>query len=148
MRREDKYQDTPTFKYYNANPKNRITTDCVVRAICTALMIPYNQVVMEMAKLQCDTGYDESENRLIDKYLTSKGWKKCNQPRKTNNKKYTGIEFCSYLKELNKSSIYKRYNRVVANIGGHHIVAIIDYKVNDTWNSTMGSIGTYWIKEK
>ena len=87
-------------------------------------------------------------NILIDKYLTSKGWKKCNQPRKTNNKKYTGIEFCSYLKELNKSSIYKRYNRVVANIGGHHIVAIIDYKVNDTWNSTMGSIGTYWIKEK
>ena len=59
MRREDKYPDTSTFKYYNANPKNRITTDCVVRAICTALMIPYNQVVMEMAKLQCDTGYDE-----------------------------------------------------------------------------------------
>ena len=36
MRRQDKYPDTEVFHYFNANPKNRITTDCVVRAICLA----------------------------------------------------------------------------------------------------------------
>ena len=74
MKRQDKYPDTNTFHFYNANPHNRFTTDCVIRAISTATEIPYNQVVMEMAEMQCKTGFDPSENKLIDKYLTSKGW--------------------------------------------------------------------------
>ena len=37
MKREDKFKDTATFHYYNANPKNRITGDCAFRAISTAL---------------------------------------------------------------------------------------------------------------
>ena len=133
-RRRIKYPETSTFHYYNANPKNRITGDCWCRAICTALQISYNQVVMEMAELQCKTGYDASE--LIAIYLESKGWTKHKQPRKADNTKYTGEEFCLELAEKNI--------RYVANIGGHHIVAIVDCKVNDTWDSTDGCIGNYW----
>jgi hypothetical protein len=136
MTRKEKYPDTDTFHFYNANPKNRFTTDCTVRAICTATEIPYNTVVMEMAELQCKTGYDADENKLIDLYLQSKGWKKHPQPRKWNNTKYTGWQFC---KEY-------RYPKVIANIGGHHIVAIIRGKVYDTWDSTSGCIGNYWVK--
>ena len=83
MRRIDKYPDTDTFHYYNANPKNKITTDCVYRAISAGLDIPYNTVVTEMAQLQCETGYDCGDNRLIDKYITSKGWESRPQPKKT-----------------------------------------------------------------
>jgi len=37
---------------------------------------------------------------------------------------------------------------VIANIGGHHIVAIIEGRVWDTWNSTDGCIGNYWTKKQ
>lgn len=136
MKRQDKYPDTSIFHYYNANPHNRITGDCWARALCTGLKIPYTQVVMEMAELQCKTGYDSSE--LIGRYLASKGWIKYPQPRKANNTKYTGKEFCQYFKPEN----------IIANIGGHHIVAILDGKVNDIWDSTGGCIGNYWAPTK
>lgn len=39
MKRQEKYPETRTFHFHNANPKNRITGDCVTRALCTALEI-------------------------------------------------------------------------------------------------------------
>lgn len=150
MKRQDKYPETSTFHYHNANPKNRITGDCLARAICAALEIPYEQVVMEMAKMQCETGYSSGSNELIDRYLKSKGWKKQSQPRKDDNTKYTGEEFCQQLQKdpwifTGKENDYKA--RIVANIGCHHIVAIVDGKVWDIWDSTDGCIGNYWTKD-
>lgn len=145
MNRQQKYPDTTTFHYHNQNPKNRITTDCVIRAISTATEIPYNQVVMELAKLQCETGYDDGDSKLYDKYLQSKGWIKKHQPRKLENTKYTGKEFC---REVYEGTTWGEgdYTRIVAHIGGNHVVAIIDGKVWDIWNSTDGCIGNYWVK--
>ena len=139
MKRQERFPDTSTFHFYNANPKNRFTEDCVVRAICTALEMPYDQVVREMAEMQCKTGYDSTGSKGIDTYLKSKGWVKRPQPRKIfDNTKYTGKEFCRFL-------ALKHIN-YVANIGGHHIVAIMKCKVNDIWDSTDGTIGNYWVK--
>lgn len=143
MTRQQKYPETSTFHYHNQNPHNRITTDCVIRAISTATEIPYNQVVMELAEMQCKTGYDDGDKKLYDKYLQSKGWRKCDQPRKWDNTKFTGDEWCRELKYEYRSP---RYARMVANIGGGHVVAIIGYKVWDIWDSTDGCIGNYWIK--
>lgn len=151
MTRQQKYPDTSTFHYYNANPKNRYTTDCVIRAICTATEIPYNQVVMEMAELQCKTGFDMSENKLIDKYLSAKGWVKHSQPKKADGTKYTGKEWCKELWWIGE------HNKMIANIGGHHIVAIVEdneydgngisrFRVYDIWDSTDKCIGNYWTK--
>lgn len=138
MKRQDKYPETAAFRFYNANPKGRLTTDCTVRAICTAAELPYNTVVMEMAAMHCETGYDADSNQLIDRYLKSKGFEKMKQPRKPNNTKYTGYEFCEHIAEKDE--------RYVANLGGGHIVAIVDGKVHDTWDSTHGCIGNYWVK--
>lgn len=145
-RRIEKYPETKTFHYYNANPKNRITGDCVTRALCTALDIPYNKCVMEQAEVQCKTGYDNATAQGIDYYLKEKGWVKCPQPRKADGTKYTGKEWC---KELNHS-IWFVGKSIVANIGGHHTVCIKEvdgkFKVHDHWDSTDGCIGNYWIK--
>lgn len=138
MKRQEKYPETSTFHYYNANPKGRITTDCVVRALCTALKQDYNETVMELAEMQCKTGYDDGDTKLIDKYLQGKGWIKHKQPRKADNTKYTGKEFCKRA---------RKYERYVANLGGNHTVAIVNGKVNDIWDSTDGCIGNYWTKE-
>lgn len=133
--REQKYPDTKTFTYYNANPKNRITGDCTFRAVCTALGQTWEQTVMEMAELSCKTGYALNDTKGIAKYMELKGWVKMKQPRKSDNTKYTGKEFCE---------IYK--GTCVANIGGHHVVCIKNGKVHDIWDSTDGCIGNYWVK--
>ena len=145
MNRQSKYPDTKTFHYYNANPKNRITTDCVIRALSTAMDKDYNEVVMELAEMQCKTGYDDGDTKLIDKYLQSKGWVKNKQPRKEDGTKYTGKEWCLEMQEDYDWIIGKKKN-VIANIGGHHIVAIVDGQVWDIWDSTDKCIGNYWTK--
>lgn len=84
---------------------------------------------------------------MYDKYLQSKGWIKHKQPRKADNTKYTGKEFC---RVLNKD-IFAVGQSVVANIGGGHMVCIKEngttFKVHDIWDSTDGCIGNYWTKE-
>ena len=135
-RREDKYPNTKTFTFYNANPKGKYTCDCVARAVCTALEEPYENVVMEMVEMAIKTGYEYTDSKCIDKYLQSKGWTKMKQPKKANNTKYTGKDFHKVFKGV-----------CVANIGGHHMVCIKGGKVYDTWDSTDGCIGNYWVKE-
>lgn len=145
MKRQEKYKDTTTFHFHNQNPKGRFTCDCVKRAISFATGVPYRDVVMALANLQCKTGLDESEKRLFGKYLESIGWVKHPQPRQEDGTKFTGAQFCKYLKTIHPGN-------VIANVGAHHIVAIAPingrYKVHDTWDSTKGCIGNYWTKEE
>jgi hypothetical protein len=130
--------------YYNANPKSKITGDCAFRAICVGLGdISWNEVVMEMAELSCKTGYAINDSKGIHKYLEKKGFVKQNQPRKSNNTKYTGKEFCDWL-SINYPN--GEIGNIIANIGGHHIVAILDGKVHDIWDSTYKCIGNVWVK--
>lgn len=151
--RETKYPNTDVFQYFNQNPHKRITTDCVIRAISLAEGIPYNQCVMEMAQMQCDTGYDDACKELIDRYLKSKGWTKCKQPRKEDRTKYTGAEFCRkiqhpiYCEELDLPGWPDfNWHHMIANIGGHHIVAIMDGKIHDIWDCSRKCIGNVWVK--
>ena len=148
MIRTQKYPETATFHYHNENPKNRITGDCAYRAIARATGKPYNEVVMDCAKVHCDTGYEPTEGKGLEELMKRYGWEKHSQPRKTNGTKFTGKEFCEQLQEhlRYKAISQRRYKRILANIGGHHMVAIIDGKVNDIWNSTGGCIGNYWTK--
>lgn len=150
MAKRKQPSDTPTFRYYNANPKNKITTDCVNRAVCTALNEDYATVLREMCEVQIKTGYDNACNQGISKYMEIKGWTKLKQPRKSDNTKYTGKEFCKAL-QVNPHRILTlpktaNVKRILANLGGHHVVAIVDGKVNDIWDSTDGCIGNIWVK--
>lgn len=151
MKREQKYKDTATFHFHNENPKGKFTTDCVIRAIALATGYQYNRVVMELAELQCKTGLDAREPRLYGKYLEDIGWVKHKQPRHDDGTKFTGREFCTWL-SVNQR---KEYGNIIAHIGGHHLVAISPtccgdgindrFKVCDTWDSTDGCIGNYWV---
>ena len=78
MKRTKKYPETTTFHYYNANSKNRITGDCTFRAICTALGQTWEETVVEMAMLSCETGYAVNDTKGVEKYMEKKGWIKHN----------------------------------------------------------------------
>ena len=137
MKRADKYPDTAVFHFYNANPKNRITGDCTFRAIATATGKSWADVVQEMALISIKTGYAINDKKGIEAYMKNIGWVKHSQPRKLDNTKYTGAEFCRKMKRLT----------AVCMIGGHHVTCIIDGKVNDIWDCTGKTIGNYWTAE-
>lgn len=151
-KRQRKYPDTDTFHFHNANPKGKMTSDCVVRAISTVLKQPYDQTLREMTEMTIKTGYMWNENKGINKYMESKGWVKCKSPRKHDGTKYTGNEFCRtlmhpiYCEELNLYDKGFEINNVLTNIGGHHIVAIMSGQIWDIWNSGNKSIGIVWVK--
>lgn len=147
--RQEIFPDTDTFTFKNVNPKNRITGDCVFRAFANAMEQDYNETVMEMATLMCKTGYAMNDKKGEEAYLKAKGWTKRKQPRKLNGTKYTGDEFCRMLQGEQIDFMDAEFltsDRIVAHIGGNHMVAIINGKVEDIWDSTSGTIGNYWIK--
>ena len=137
MIRQEKYPDTNYFHYYNANPKNKFTEDCVCRAVTAATKENYATVLRAMCELSLKTGYSAFGGKGIESYMKSIRWVKHSQPRKPDNTKYTGKEFC----ELNPNIT------CVANIGGNHTIAIVNGKIWDTWNSASGCIGNYYTKE-
>lgn len=156
--RQEKYPDTLWFHFYNANPKNKYTDDCVIRAISVGTGKSYSEVLNELVKFQIKTGYTFTDDKCYGKYLESIGWVKHKQLRKGDNTKYTGVDFCGFYTHLNKPDedcIDNPNANVIAHIGGHHIVAIIPtvmdkfvaYRVIDTWDSTDGCVGVYWTKE-
>lgn len=142
MKRQEKYPETRTFHYYNANPKGRITGDCVIRAICTAMEKPYEEVYRELLEMALETGYSLASKENYGRYLNQNGWVKHKQPRKDDNTKYTGEEFCKEVKEYT----FNYPDRIIAHIGGNHVVAIVYGKVWDIWDSTDGCIGNWWTK--
>lgn len=149
MTREERFPNTDSFFYYNANPKNRFTTDCRIRAICTACEVPYNKVVKDLCEIQCETGHDRGSDKAISILMERYGWTKHKQPRKADNTKYTGAEFCKWAdRHLSGENVF-------CHIGGQHEAAIKKvkhwdgkerYKVIDIWDSTGGCIGRYWTK--
>ena len=151
MKREQKYPDTKTFHFYNANPKKKYTGDCVYRAVATALGISWEEAVTGLTEQALKTGYSPTSKECMDKFLEAHGFTKCKQPRKANNTKYTGKEFCKELDGMAMS-----WDAVVANLGGNHVACFkrmdnradgSKFKVWDTWNSTDGCVGNYWMKE-
>lgn len=146
MTRQQKYPDTSTFHYVNVNPKGRITSDCVVRALTTATGLNYNGILFALVAMQLETGYSVASKENYDRLLQRMGWKRMRQPRKPNGRKYTGAEFCKAQQRGTEKDGIVISPRIVANIGGEHVVAIVDGRVNDIWNSTDGCIGNYWYK--
>ena len=144
-------KDTQYFTYYDANPKGKKTGDCVVRALATAMNKSWDEVLTDLYTYALKYKQMLNDDTLYKKYLKDNGWIILKQPRKYDNTKYTGFEFCEELQECgfkydDNISIDETDN-IIAHIGGHHIVAIINGKINDTWNSSNGCIGNIWIKE-
>ena len=122
------------FKRENLNPKGRKTTDCVIRAITAATKKDYNEVLMDLAKLQVETAYDMSDKRCYEKYLVSLGWIKHKQPRKIDGTKYR-------VGEINKL-VYPGQRAIISMAG--HLSVKVDQDIIDTWDCRRKTIGYYY----
>lgn len=139
-------QETPYFHYHNANPKGKITGDCVTRAIAFALMKEWDEVIDEMVVLthRYKQMFDCSE--LYNKYLKQNGYTQGSQPKHPDNTKFTGEEFCRLLDKLGIN------DPVLIHIGSHHLSVVVKhdgkYKVHDTWNCSKNKVGKVYMSEK
>lgn len=120
-----------TFVNFNANPKNKLGCDCVVRAISTAMIEDWITVYREL----CDLGaelYDMPFNKdVFGEYLKRKGW--IWHPCKSENGKKPKV--CNFDKE--NSAILR-----VAN----HLVYVSNHEYYDTWDCGNKSVYGYWSK--
>ncbi|MBP1537287.1 MAG: hypothetical protein ILA17_05410 [Ruminococcus sp.] len=132
-------KDTDCFHFYNANPNGDRAADCAIRALCTAMRQSWEFTLKGLVEVALEHKLSPIETKCIEIYLKERGWVKHKQPRKANGKKYTGKEFCK------EHLSYAWLNdRVIANIGGHHITAIIEGRINDTLDCSEYCIGNYW----
>ena len=147
----ERYPETDTFLWHNENPKGHISDDCVIRAIAGASGKSWYEVFDELNIVRRETA--RVDKTAIKKYLAQEGWSIRKQPRKADGTKYTGSEFCKWLSVNYPNG---ELGRIIADIGGHHIVFICPtehgdgincrYKVLDTWNSTGRCVGSWWTK--
>lgn len=131
--------DTKYFKFNNPNPDNNRTPDCVVRAIALATQQSWGTVYRDLFEFSFERNRMLSDQTLIEIYLKHLGWVKHPAPRRPDNRRYKGYEFC---KEIIPEQLQGK--TIIAKIGAEHIVAIIDGKINDIWDSSSRSIGNYW----
>ena len=129
-------QTTKWFKYYNLNPKNKKTTDCVIRAIAGALNKTYAEVFGDICIISMKTGYYVDDRRCYKKYLESIGLQIQKQPRKVNGKKYTLKEFIDDNKFNNQVYLVNLAN---------HLTLVKDNVCCDVWDCTDYTVGNYWV---
>lgn len=140
-------QDTQYYHFFNKNPKDRRTTDCVVRALATALNQSWEQTYRDLFEIGMKSCRPPEDSWVTDKYLESRGCIKVNQPKQKDGTKFTGEEVCHLIQEgcfiSNEDINLSKYNFVI-NIGSHHCSCIIKGKINDIWNCSYDKVGKMW----
>lgn len=133
------------FKFTNANPKGYTTQgDCAIRAIAVTIGMDWKDVVRESCDMAIENGWSPEGRDCIDAMMQKHGYVKMTQPRKKDNKLYTGVEFCKYLAKNGYTE------NVCAIIGTHHLTSFgmvgKSYKVLDTWDCAEDAVHTWWCK--
>ncbi len=125
------------FIKYNNNPKNKITNDCVIRAIALGTNRNWKDIYMELTELGIDKGLMINDKKNWKMYLRRLGYEQQKTPKKENNKRYTIQEFCKELAEEQKIYIISIRK---------HLTVVKDKNLYDTWNCSSKCMGNYWIK--
>lgn len=126
------------FELKNVNPKNKKTTDCVIRALTTATGKTYYQIFEELYQLSVKTGYFMNEKRLEDKFLEQNGFIKMKQPKKADGTKYTIGEIDKLISSA----------EIVVVRCAKHLTAVKNHTLIDIWDCRRKTINNYYIKTK
>lgn len=140
-------QDTQYFHFHNANPKGLRTTDCVVRALSTVLNQSWENTYVDLFKIGMKKCLPPEDEKVVDEYLKQKGAIKLAQPRKRDNKRFTGEEICYLIQDgsfVDNDGVHLPYTKYFINIGTGHCSCIINGKINDIWNCSYDKVGKMW----
>ena len=119
----------------NLNPLQRITGDCAVRAVAKALDTTWEKAHLMLSANSFLMGDIQNSNTVIGSVLRENGFKRANIPNSCPDC-YTIYDFT----ENNKEGTFVVFT-------GNHVVAIINGKYYDTWDSGDESIIYVWYKD-
>ena len=122
------------FGMYNANPKNKKTGDCVIRAISVATNQDYAVVMEDLFRLGMEKGFMINDQRTYEAYLTSRGWMKHPQPRHANN---------SWYKVRELDTLLPKHTTAIISTHGHVTVKVGNTLV-DSFDCRGSAVGSYW----
>lgn len=110
--------------YFNPNPRHKKSVgDCTVRALSKALDIPWETAYIDLVSEAYDMGDMPSSNAVMNAYLRGKGFKK-----------HTIDDLCPDC--YNIRDFADEHFRGTYIVGtGTHVVAVIDGKYFDSWDS-------------
>ena len=128
-------QDNEHFRFYNANPKNKLSAgDCVVRAISFASGLDWDTVYAELCEIGMKMKMMPNDKKVFEKYLEEIGFVKMKTPKDAYGYRYTAEQFAR--RNPNMLAILS-----VAN----HLTVIKDGKIVDTWDCGFKCVGNYWV---
>lgn len=123
------------FVYYNPNPKDKHTGDCVIRAICKALDAEWLDVYLALCLLGAEIGDWGNVNSVWDRYLKERGFTREVIPN-TCPQCYTIADFCRD---------HAEGTYILAT--GTHAVCVDAGRVYDTWDSS-NEIPLYFYEKR
>ena len=124
------------FIEYNANPKNKKTGDCVIRAISFATNTKWEVIYRNLSEQGIKKGLMINDSKNWKRYLETLEYEIQKLPRRPNNQRYTLEEFCDEIAEDNKTYIVN-----IAN----HLTVVKNKNLYDTWNCCKKYVGNYWV---
>lgn len=140
--------DTKYYHFHDANPKEKKTGDCVLRALSVVFDKPWDDVLDELVAYAHKYKQMPDDNILYTKYVKDNGYVQVKQPKHSDGRKLSGSELCSAL-----GGIFAEHP-VLIKIGTHHLSAIASvkderglyhYKVVDTWNCSEKKVGKMYM---
>jgi hypothetical protein len=120
------------FQLHNANPKNKKSADCVVRAFSFALNKSWDTIYTELAEIGMKIKAMPNEKSVYSKYAQQSNLTQC-KVELTNGKKPTVSGFAKQFKT-------GTYILRVAN----HLTVVQNGKYYDTWDCGDKSVYMYW----
>ena len=117
----------------NPNPAGHDVPDCVIRAICIALHLPWEQVHWELSVLSARYYSVTCDDRLWGRYLYYYGFRPFLMPE--------SCPECITIRDFCR--MFPRGTYIIGT--GSHAVAVIDGNYYDTWDSGDQIPRFFWL---
>jgi len=147
------------YRFYNANPKNRRTQDCVIRALSLFLDKPYEIVLEDLINIYNNTGFHIADPVCFMYYLRTNH----TNIQKYNvdyNKRLQLIDLCDYLTTQNNREscqsdtqnhneftgiTSKNCEKILVLLENTHLTFVENSVIIDTWNCSCLRIVSYFV---
>ena len=115
------------YKFYNPNPKNLLTSDCVVRAIAKLMDYDWDTAYLRLAIAAFDEKMIISSDTVWLNYLHQNGYRRYMIP--------DTCPFCYTVRDFAEDHPEGRYMLKIAGSSSGHVVAVVDGDYYDSWDS-------------
>ena len=124
------------FSYYQPNPKNKSTGDCVIRAVSKAFNVSWETAYIDLVMQGYLMGDLPSSNAVLNSYLRSKGFRRHAVPN-TCPDCYSFADFA-----------YEHPRGTYVLGTGTHVACVKDGNIYDSWDSSDSVVIYYYEREK